>query len=121
MDNNDQALRGALQTAQQCVDGPVPGFAKVYGAAERQLRKRRRVQFASLATIAASVMLAIGLIPSEEDEFTYVHVEELAATIYWSAPSDALLPVHTFDIYREIPEIFESTDMSTNADAGALL
>ncbi len=125
MSKDDAALRDALQTAQQQADGKVPDFEKTFAASEQRLcepsRNRRRVRFAGLAAAAAIAMLVLGLLPTSEDEFRYVDVEELVATTSWSAPSDSLLPVHQFDIYREIPRLFESTGMSTDTDEGALL
>ena len=121
MNNEDQVLRSTLQKAQQQADGPVPEFDRVFAAAQRKVRDRRRVQFAGAAAVAAIALFAVGLLPAEKDEFTYVDVEALVATTYWSAPSDSLLPEHQFDIYREMPRLFESTDVSTESDTGALL
>jgi hypothetical protein len=117
MNSDDQVIRATLQKAQQQADGSAPSFDRVFGGAERRVRDRRRVQFAGAAAVAAIALLAVGLLPTKKQEFTYVDIEALVATTYWSAPSDALLPEHQFDIYREIPQIFESTDTS----AGALL
>ena len=115
MNSDDKVLRDGLQKAQRQVEGKAPDFETIFGAAERQShdswRDRRRIRFAGIAAVAAAVaVLAFRLLPTTEDEFRYVDVEELVATTYWSAPSDTLLPVHQFDIYREIPELFESTD-----------
>lgn len=121
MNSDDKTLRDGLRKAQRQAEGKAPDFETIFGAAERQscdpLRDRRRVRFAGLAAAAVLAVLAFSLLPTTEDEFTYVDLEELVATTYWSAPSDSLLPVHQFDIYREIPELFESTD----AYEGALL
>jgi hypothetical protein len=105
MNNNDRILRTTLQKVQRQADGPAPEFDRVFAT----------------AAVAAIALLGIGLLPTEKDEFTYVDVEALVATTYWSAPSDFLLPEHQFDIYREVPRLFESTDVSTESDAGALL
>jgi hypothetical protein len=105
-----------LHRAQRQADGEAPSFEAVFAAAESQARGRRRLRFAGL-TAAAIAVLAFGLLPTEEDEFTYVDVEELKATTYWIAPSDSLLPVHEIDIYRELPNLFESTE----PDGGTLL
>ena len=121
MNSEDQELRVSLQASQRQVDGRVPDFESVFRAAERQSRDRRRIRFAGLAAAAALIAFALALLPVQEDEFIYVDVEELTATTQWSAPSDSLLPKHQFDIYRELPGMFESTDMSTSTDEGALL
>jgi len=121
MNNEDESMRASLRESQRRFDGPAPNFETIFGAAERQSRNRRKVRFVSLAAVVAVAVLALSLLPTQEDEFTYVDVTELVATTQWSAPSDSLLPVHQFDIYRELPRLFESTDMSTNIDEGALL
>jgi|GEM_PF-3227265 len=121
MNKSDKALRAALQEAQLRATAAVPEFEKVFAAAEQRLRSRRKMQFMGLAAAAALAVLAFGLLPEHEDEFRFVDVEELVATTSWSAPSDSLLPDYQFDIYREIPDLFESSGMSTNSDEGALL
>ena len=121
MHSHKQVLRATLQRAQQQADGSAPDFDRVFGGAERRVRDRSRVRFAGVAAVAAVALLAVGFLPKQKEEFTYVDVEALVATTYWSAPSDTLLPEHQFDIYREIPQIFESTGVSTESDAGALL
>ena len=47
----------------------------------------------------------------------YIEVADLLESTYWSAPSDVLLPDRQFDIYQELPVIFESTEPA----GGALL
>ena len=121
MNSEDRELRASLQVSQRQVDGRVPDFESVFTAAERQSRDRRRIRIAGLAAAAALIAFAVALLPMRQDEFIYVDVEELTATTQWSAPSDSLLPKHQFDIYRDLPGMFESTDMSTNTDEGALL
>lgn len=116
MSKDDVALHEMLQQAQREADGVAPYFAEVFIAAENKIRGRRRMQFAGL-TAAAIGVLAFGLLPTQEDEFIYVDLEELKATTYWTAPSDFLLPDHQIDIYRELPKLFESTD----PDGGTLL
>jgi len=120
MTSDDEALRASLQAAQRKADGSAPEFDKVFGASEQRLQSRRKMQFVGLAAAAVLAVLALGLLPTQE-QITYVDTEELVATTFWSAPSDSLLPDHQFDIYRELPELFESTGMSTNSETGALL
>ncbi len=121
MNNDDNELRAALQKAQRQAVGPVPDFASVFGTAKQRLRGRRRMPFVGLAAAAVVALLALGLLPTQEEAFTYVDINELVATTSWTAPSDSLLPKHQFDIYREVPQLFESTDLSTNSEEGALL
>ena len=121
MSNRDQAIKQSLQQAQEKADGVAPDFTTVFGAAERQIRSRSRKRYGGLAAAAVVMAIALSLIPSRKDEVTYVDVEELMATTSWSAPSDALLPRHQFDIYRELPKLFDSPATSTIDDEGALL
>jgi len=118
MTNDDKVLRDLLQEAQRRAEGAAPEFDMTFGAAERQLQNRRKMQFVGLA--AGAAVLALILWPTKE-LITYVDTDQLIATTAWSAPSDLLFPDHQFDIYRELPELFESTGMSTNSETGALL
>ena len=119
MSDDDRRLRKVLRQGQAQSDGAAPDFATVFAAAERQMRTRHWPKYSgytAAATITVMAM-AIALLPGNEDKFIYVDVDELAATTSWSAPSDSLLPNHQFDIYRDLPRLFEST----NSNAGALL
>ena len=51
-------------------------------------------------------MLSGGPEPAEPN---LVDLDELVASTTWVAPSDSLLPEHRFDIFQELPEMFEST------------
>lgn len=121
MNSDDKDLACALQEIQRQMNGSAPGFEAIFGAAERQVQDSRRVRFAGMAAAAAIAVLAIALLPEEEVEYTYVDIEELTATTQWSAPSDSLFPEHQFDIYRELPRLYESTVLSTDIEEGALL
>ena len=121
MNKEDQEIRAALQASQRQADGRAPDFNRIFGVAERQSRARHRFQLAGLAAAAAIAVIALSLLPAQEEEFVYVDLEELTATTQWSAPSDSLLPQHQFDLYRDLPGMFDSTDMSTNSYEGALL
>ena len=116
MRNEDEALAEAVRKAE--VDSSAPPFARVFAAAEQQVRSRRQIGVAGAGVAAVIALVALSLQPiKEHDDFIYVDVEELAASTSWSAPSDSLLPKHQFDIYQEIPRLFESTE----PDGGALL
>ncbi|NQV86491.1 MAG: hypothetical protein HQ492_05380 [Woeseiaceae bacterium] len=110
MTKEDEVLRVMLRESQRRADGSLPDFEVVFGAAERQLRDRRRIRFAGVAAGVGLAVLALSLLPTTEHEFSYVDMVELTATTQWSAPSDSLLPEHQFDVYRELPRLFESTD-----------
>lgn len=116
MHETDEALAAAVRETHP--DTAAPPFAEVFAAAEQRLRTRRRRRFAGAGAAALVALVALSLQPeSPHDEFVYLDVEELAASTSWSAPSDSLLPKHQFDIYQEIPRLFESTE----PDGGALL
>ena len=121
MNNEDQEIRASLQASQRQADGQAPEFNMIFDEAERQSRSRHRIQLAGLAAAAAIAVLALGLLPTQDEDFVYVDLEELTATTQWSAPSDSLLPQHQFDLYRDLPGMFDSTDMSTKSYEGALL
>lgn len=111
MSDEDAKLRATLQHSQSQADGAVPGFDEVWAAAQGRVRvvgyKKRIVGLAAAAIVAA---LAVGLLPSPDEQIQYVDIEELMGSTSWTAPSDFLLPKHQFDIYREIPRLFESTE-----------
>jgi hypothetical protein len=48
-------------------------------------------------------------------EATYIEVAELLDSTYWFAPSDVLLPDREFDIYQDMPVLFESTEPAEGA------
>lgn len=116
MHKEDEAL--AAEVRKSNPDDAAPPFAEVFAAAEKRVRSRRRRRFAGAGAAAVVALVALSLQPDKQhDEFIYLDVEELAASTSWSAPSDSLLPKHQFDIYQEIPRLFESTE----PDGGALL
>ena len=114
---DDENLRAALQQAQQQVDGPTPEFAALLSAAGKNARREKSSRYAAIAAAAAIGAIALMLFPERPDEIVFIDASELATTTSWTAPSDSLLPIRRFDIYEEIPEIFEST----NSLDGALL
>lgn len=117
MKHSDNAIRDAFQQHQPMHGEAPPSFDSVIAAAERQVRTRRRGWAMGVAAAAIVAVLSVALLPTGHNETIYVDVEELAATTLWSAPSDSLLPEYQFDIYRDMPRLFESTD----PDGGALL
>ena len=87
----------------------VPAFAVAWAAAERR-RKGKRYGYglgaAAAALVAAVMVLQVGTAPPAQ---SYVEVADLMDSTYWAAPSDVLLPDREFDIYQDLPELFEST------------
>ena len=124
MSDDNETLRTRLQDAQQKADGHAPAFGVVFAAAERRAGRKRRTRVMAVAAAAVVATLAIVMLPDRPDEFSYVDLNELTATTSWIAPSDSLLPEHRFDIYRELPRLFDqidATDTSTESNDGALL
>ena len=117
MEHSDKTIRDAIRQHRPMTGEKPPSFDSVFMAAERQVRARRRGWAVGVAAAAIVAVLTIALLPAGKDEITYLDVDELAATTLWTAPSDSLLPEYQFDIYRDMPRLFESTD----PDGGALL
>lgn len=116
MHSKENPIRQAFRQHQQTAES-APAFDKVFAAAMRRSRAARRSRYLGLAAAAVVAAVAISLLPVQEEEMIYVDLEELVATTQWSAPSDSLLPEYQFDIYREMPRLFESTE----PDGGTLL
>ena len=117
MQDSDKTLRERVSRAWRHNSQVVPSFDTVWRAAEdRHAAGRRRYRrFASVAAIATAVMVALNVkAPTDE---TYIEVAELLDSTYWSAPSDILLPDREYDIYQDMPVLFESTKPA----GGALL
>lgn len=87
-----------------------PAFDEVWAKAE-QARTTQRRRYASLASLAAVAAVAAILVAGEPtvDAPNYIEMADVLDTTYWTAPSDALMPEHRFDIYQEMPVLFEST------------
>jgi hypothetical protein len=113
---SDNDIREVLKDAHGAVRRPeAPAFDKVWAAAESQhLNERRRyATFSGVAAVLAMVAIVAGLWSTKETGISddYFIADSLLNTTQWLAPSDALMPIHEFDIYREIPFLMESTDL----------
>lgn len=115
MQPSDETLRERVNRAWP--DAEAPAFNDTWQAATARhaLARRRYRWFASAAALVAAVTVAFNL--QSPPEPSYIEVAELLETTYWTAPSDALLPERSFDIYQELPVIFESTEL----EGGTLL
>ena len=74
---------------------------------------RQRRWLAAAVVVAAAALTVYLQAPRQEPH--YIEVAELLDTTYWSAPSDVLLPDREFDIYQDMPELFESTEPAEGA------
>lgn len=107
----DRALRDRLVRAWRSNEGKQqPSFEATWQqAVDRQVAGRRHYRrFASVAAVAAALVIAMNLLSPTSDP--YIEVADLLETTYWSAPSDVLLPSREFDIYQDMPVLFESTE-----------
>ena len=119
---SDSDIRDQLKEALGAVhEQEPPAFDAVWAAAESQhLKARRRyATFSGIAAVLAMVTVVAGLWSSEDTGMSdeYLIVDSLLNGTQWSAPSDALMPQHEFDIYQEVPFLMEST----NLDEGSIL
>ncbi len=117
MNDGFRNLKNALRAASDAADGTAPDFERLFAGAERQVLRSRRVRYSGLAAAAVTAILVLSQQLITDRQFTYVNVDELVATTSWSAPSDTLLPQYQINLYRDLPELFGSTDI----DEGALL
>lgn len=113
---SDADIKKVLKDAHGAVRRPVaPAFDKVWAAAESQYmyERRRYATFSGMAAVLATVAVVAGLWSTRETRTgdDYLIAESLLNNTRWSAPSDALMPTHEFDIYQEIPFLMESTDL----------
>lgn len=107
-ERRDNLLREQVNAAWPRSDAP--GFDESMAAAHKTYAtKRRNLQrFAGVA--AAAAIVAIAMFGNAPEPAAYIEVADLLESTYWSAPSDVLLPERQFDIYQDMPELFESTE-----------
>ena len=107
-----RSIRPAFDRQQKSVD--VPGFDEMWAQAEVTYNAAQR-KFRLLSGVAAVLALAViaaTLWPAQQAELRddYLIADALLNSTLWSAPSDSLMPAYEFDIYQEIPLLFESTN-----------
>lgn len=112
---NEEEIREKLKQAADAAqrDG-TPSFDETWVVAESQfVRSRSRFKrFGGIAAAAVAVLaITVALWPAQQAELTdeYYIADALLNSTSWTAPSDALMPEHQFDIYQEIPFLDEST------------
>jgi len=109
MQDKDTKLRDQVSEAWPTVENEPAFDATWLAARQRHENTRRRYQrFAGVAALAATAIIVLfAQSPSHE---TYIEVADLLDSTYWTAPSDVLLPQREFDIYQDMPVLFESTE-----------
>ena len=109
----DLELRRALRGKPHAVP---PDFAEMIAAAEQRVSPERRRLYLSGAIAALLALVVIGatlrspLPEAPRDEYRIG--EALLSSTGWHAPSDAWLPSRQFDIYRDLPTLPRSTEMT---------
>lgn len=92
-------------------------LSRFFAAADQQAAQSRRRYKAFGGIAAAAAVVAVVAIMAgnrtdtdvgEQDD--YLIADALLNSTQWTAPSDALMPSHQFDVYQEIPVLMESTD-----------
>lgn len=114
MQHSDETLRTRVREAWP-EPAQLPAFHSAWAMAERRHRGRRHkygMGAAAAAVAAAVIVLMNSGAPVAE---RYIELADLMDSTYWTAPSDALLPDREFDIYQDLPELFESTEPAEGA------
>lgn len=109
MSEAENKLRDRIRVALRRGEGNA-SFDELWQRAEaaHAASRRRYTRFAAAAAIIATVAVVVG-IQARIGEPAYIDAAELLGSTSWSAPSDALMPDREFDIYQELPVLFEST------------
>jgi hypothetical protein len=117
MQDSDKTLRDQVRQGWTGIGDAGSSFETTWQAAqERHAAGRRHYRrFAGAAAVVAAVVVALYAQPPAGE--SYIEVADLLESTYWTAPSDVLLPDRQFDIYQDMPVIFESTEPA----GGALL
>jgi hypothetical protein len=105
----DNGLRDQIRNTWPA-PGREPAFSQVWQSARQRHAavRRRNQQFAGAAVVVAAVVIAF--FAESPSEHSYIEVADLMESTYWTAPSDVLLPEREFDIYQDMPVLFESTE-----------
>lgn len=114
MDDRERKLRDAVRRAWP-TGGQPPPFESIWEQAQQRQRRTvpgRALGAAAVAAIAVFAIVYYGVTPQPQP---YIETADLMDTTYWVAPSDALLPERSFDIYQDLPELFESTEPAEGA------
>lgn len=113
---SDRELRQKLKQAfdvRNTVEAPE--FDSVFAEAERSYSRPRRryLAYGGIASAIAIVIVSLSNWQARDTVATdeFLIADSLMNSTGWSAPSDALMPIHRFDIYQEIPLLMESTDL----------
>ena len=99
-----------LEDALTGRDTDAPAFETLYAGAKKRVAYRRLRRRTALATAAAaSVALAVFVLPTAESP-GLVSDDELLGTTSWSPPSDVLLPRRQTNLFNDLPALPQSTE-----------
>lgn len=118
LQDDDRRLAAAVRRSMPAVSASA-SFDTLFAGAERRHRASRRSTrwlgsvAAAVATIAVVFVFSTRTMDVNEQEF--IQMAELLESTSWTAPSDALLPDHQFDIYQDLPTLMESTKPAQGA------
>ena len=101
-------LESKLKEALTSRDAEAPPFADTFGAATRRVEHRSQWVRVGVPVAAAIALVAV-MVGRPDPVLVTVSDAELLGATSWRAPSDELLPTHRFDIYRDLPDLIEST------------
>ncbi len=101
-------LEQQVAAAYRSKEIEAPAFDTTFEAATRRAERRSQAVRVGLP-LAAAVAMAAVIVNQPEPEIVFVAEAELLGATWWQAPSDELLPTHQFDIYRDLPDLIEST------------
>lgn len=106
MTDLDKQLDAAFRSKQTAA----PDFADTFRRAEQSAGRRSQVLRTGLP-VAAAIAVAAIIVTQPEPAPGLVSEAELLGSTSWTAPSDELLPTRRFDIYRDLPDLVESTNV----------
>ena len=116
MSMNEETMKEAVNKSLAARDAqPQPDFDKTWLAAEGRYlawQRRQRTFIAVAASVALFAVLLTVMPPDEQAELPNFEIAaEMMKSTQWHAPSDVLMPEYSIDIYGDLPQLPESTDI----------
>ncbi|MGI9202551.1 MAG: hypothetical protein ACR2Q3_00995 [Woeseiaceae bacterium] len=114
---NEREIREKLkQAANAAQKDNTPSFDETWVIAESHIAESGSGygRYGAIAAAAiALIAVTIALWPAQQADLAddYFIADALLNSTSWTAPSDALMPEHQFDIYQGIPLLDESTKL----------
>lgn len=112
-DTLGESLRQAFN---EKIAGKVPDFDATWSAAESRVlasESRRKINSAIAASFAlVAIIFATTMFRESTEQPDSELAEMLMVSTQWIAPSDVLIPEYSFDLYQDVPEFIEPTDLT---------